>query len=479
MQTNKIGIWVKNNLFSLCCCAGLVLWWGACKLFTPTVPIMVNEYAPVYLPAVCTISLVLIAIPVLLLVCSREFRQWRWTDQIVLLGIALMLGALIHRPRVYLDVQIVFFLCTVIAFVFDRPLRWHRPPLFYYAFWLYFIWQTITISWTSNTSEAMVYFNRLVPLVSYSLAFLLIRIEERQYRLLVLMLWRVVCIGCLLTLGSGIYEALRMGVDLSTFTHFGKFYINQYTVYDLIFAWSGATHPTYNALWIIGGLVCSFYLMDKKYITSFEAAFSWLLVFATIYVSQSRVGLVLWCMVCAVGTLYLLRHHRRWLWTALGVMATAIIMIGITQIDTIRAFSADPNRDKLMSVTLDYLRADPWKGCGLGGMTFDYISSVVGYEFKSWWPQYDYIGMYPHNQFLGDWMQSGIVGLVLICVVMLTLLYESYRQRSFLAFVYCIAVFIVMQIEMPLHILSGSSIIAFMMCFFLCHRAPSERYSDK
>jgi len=149
-------------------------------------------------------------------------------------------------------------------------------------------------------------------------------------------------------------------------------------------------------------------------------------------------------------------------------------MVG-THIETLRSFAADPVRDGLVRVATDYLRIDPWKGCGLGGMTYDYVSSVVGYEFKSWWPQFDYVSFYPHNQFLGDWMQSGIAGLVLLCAMVVSLFYESIRQRNFIAFVYFLVVLVIMQIEMPFHILSGTTIIAFLSCFFLCRQTPSER----
>ena len=466
---------IQENKFSLCGLACLGLWYVACLLFTPVTPVFVNEWAPVYLPAVYVLSLLCLAVPAVLYVCSNDFRELKWYRQILLVSVALMLTALVHRPRVYLDVQIVFWLCAFVALVADKQRRVNRPPLFYYVFWLYFIWQAVTILWTNNTTEAKIYFNRLVPLFSYSLAFLFVWIEKQQYKALVLLFWRVVCIGCLLTLASLFYEAERMGVSLATFLPFGKYAINGIPVYDIIFAWSGAPHPTYNALWIIAGLICSFYLLDLKRLTLFEAAVSWVLIFAVIYISQSRVGLVTYGVSAAFGVLYLLRRERKLLWSVTGALVVVAGIMVVTHIETLRSFAADPVRDGLVRVATDYLRIDPWKGCGLGGMTYDYVSSVVGYEFKSWWPQFDYVSFYPHNQFLGDWMQSGIAGLVLLCAVVVSLFYESIRQRNFIAFVYFLVVLVIMQIEMPFHILSGTTIIAFLSCFFLCRQTPSER----
>ena len=475
MQVNKFGIWIKNNLFSLCGIAVLVVWGVIFHYRTPVTPIYVNEWAPTYLPWMGVISLLCLAIPVILYVCSREYREQRWTQQVVLLSIAMMLGAIIHRPRVFLDVQNLFFICTLVAFFCDRPLRVHRPPLFYFAFWIYFIWQAITMLWTTNISEAMIYFNRLVPVAAYPIAFWLIHMDDRSYRSLILLFWRVTCIGCILSLVCWMYEMQRMNLNISEFLTFGKHTFNNIFAFDILYAWSGNEHPTFNALWLLGGLACSFFLVDKKRLSLFEAAISWLLVIAVIYLSQSRVGLVTYTVVGASGILYLLRHRRALFYTTLAAMVLGAIIIAVTQIDGIRAFYADPTRDGLMQVTTDYLRIDPWKGCGIGGTTFDYISSVIGYEFKSWWPWWDNVSMYPHNQFLGDWVQAGIVGLVLMCLNMVSLFYECYRQRSFLAFIFCVAVLIIMQIEMPLHILSGSTIIAFLTCFFLCRHLPNDR----
>ncbi len=466
---------IKDNKFSLCCLAGMLMWYFICLLFTPETPIFVNEAAPVDLPIVLILSLICLSVPTVLYVCSSDFRELKWYRQVLLVSIALMLTALVHRPRVYLDVQLVFWVSAFIALVADKQRSVNRPPLFYYVFWLYFIWQAVTILWTNNTSEAKVYFNRLVPLFSYSFTFLFIQIEEQHYKALIRLFWRVVCIGCLLTIASLIYEAQRMSIPLSTFLSFGKFEIYRIPIYDIIYAWNGSPHPTYNALWIIAGLVCSFYLLDLKSLTAFETVFSWVLIFIVIYVSQSRVGVVAYGVVFVLGILYLLRRQRKWAWSYAGAVTILSVILALTRMDTIRAFYDDPIRDSLIRVSIDYLHADPWRGCGLGGMTFDYVSSVVGYEFKSWWPMFDNISFYPHNQFLGDWVQSGIVGLILICTMMVSLFYESIKQRSFIACLYFIVVLIFMQIEMPFHILSGTTIIAFLSCFFLCRQLPKER----
>ena len=472
---NKILRWIRQDIFVLLCSAGIVLWWLYCHFFPPTIPIFVNEGNPVYLPIVGIISMCLLALPAIVYLCRRDFRALRWQEQLQSVGIVLMLSTIVFRPPVYLHVQLVFFVFTALAFIFDKKKKWNEQPMFFYASWLYVIWLAVSMLWTHHNDEAVRYLNRIIPLVSYSFCFAFIRLSNHNYRMLIRVFWCVTCIACLLTIGSGIYEAERMGIDFTEFIHFKKGYINGLYVYNILYAWSGTAHPSFNALWIMAGLACSFYLLDRHMISTFELLCSCLLMLFIVIITQSRVGTIMWSLVTLFGVIYVLRHKKYALWSTLIFLGIVSLAVGITQLDILRSIYADPARAKLTQIALDYLRIDPWKGCGLGGMTYDYLQSVIGYEFKSWWPQYDAPTMYPHNQFLGDWMQSGIAGLVLSLGLVISGFYDAIRQHNYIGVAYLTAVFFFMLIEMPFHFLGGTTIIAFFLCFVLSQSTASRR----
>lgn len=475
MQTDKILPWVKKNAFVLLCSAGIALFWFICRLVNPTTPIFIDENAPVYLPIVGIISFCFLALPVVAYACNPEFLQQRWQTKLMSIGIALMLATIVFCPYAYLHAQILFFVFAALDYFTRKDLRIKFPPLFFFACWIYVIWLTISMTWTQNESEASRYFNRIVPLASYTFVFMLINLSEINYRQLLLLFWRVVCVACMLTIASGIYEAHRLGFDFSHFIQFKKMMIMDRPVYDFLYAWSGTGHPSFNALWLMAGLTCGFFLLDHEYITRLELICSCLLILFVVIITQSRIGSVMWALITFSGVIYLLRNHKYALWSTISVVGLICLGVGITHIDTLRETYSDPSRVALIQIASDYLHADPWKGCGLGGMTYEYLESVIGYEFKSWWPQYAYATtMYPHNQFLGDWMQSGIVGLI-VCIGMVVCgFYTAIKQRNFIGITYIAAVFLFMLIEMPFHFLGGTTVIAFFLSLVLGKRLTPE-----
>lgn len=470
MLTKKISTWLKQNLFVLLLGASIAIWWGFCVMSHPSVPIFINEADPVYLPVVGAVSTILLFIPLIIYLCGTEFRQQHWQMKLQSIGIALMLSTIVFRPYAYLHAQLFFFGFTVISFFADRQRHFQKPPVFYIACCIYFIWIAISMLWTQDRHEAGVYFNRIVPLASYALMFSLICLTWNNYRQLILLFWRVVCVASVLTIACGIYETQRLGADFWDFIQIKKTQIDYIPVYDILYAWSGTGHPSYNVLWLIAGLTSGFFLFEKRLITRLEIIISCLLILLVVVATQSRIGVVLWLLTALSGLIYVLRHHKYVLWSTLSLAGICGLYIGITQIETISTVLSDPTRVKLANIAMDYLRADPWKGCGLGGMTYDYLESVIGYEFKSWWPQYDAPTMYPHNQFLGDWMQSGILGLIVLLGVIVCGFYDAIRQRSFIGIAYMTAVVVFMFIEMPFHFLTGTTVIAFFLCFIFVNR---------
>ncbi len=469
--TRKILRWIHQDLFLLLCSAGIALWWLFCHFVRPTVPIYIDEGNQVYLPIVGVISMCILALPVIVYLCRHEFRELRWQEQLQSTGIVLMLGSIVFRPSVYLHVQVAFFTLAAVAFLFGKEKRWYKQPAFYYACWLYVIWLAVSMIWTHNNEESVRYLNRIVPLASYSFTFAFIHLSNRNYRLIIRAFWCITCLACILTIASGIYEAQRMGIDFTEFIQFKKSPVNGLNVYNILYAWSGTGHPSYNALWIMAGLACSFFLLDRHMISTFDLLFSCLLMLLVVIITQSRVGTIMWSLITLFGVIYVLRHKKYALWSTLIFLGIVSLAVGITQLDMILSIYSDPSRAKLTQIAIDYLRIDPWKGCGLGGMTYEYLEGVIGYEFKSWWPQYDAPTMYPHNQFLGDWVQSGIVGLVLSLSLVICGFYDAIRQHNYIGVAYLTAVFFFMLIEMPFHFLGGSTIIAFFLCLILSHRA--------
>ena len=94
---------------------------------------------------------------------------------------------------------------------------------------------------------------------------------------------------------------------------------------------------------------------------------------------------------------------------------------------------------------------DLWLGAGLGGMTSEHLTQAIsGFEFA------EYAHFYPHNQFLGDAMQGGIIGLILSVALMVAFLVTTLYRRNYWMLLFGISILLFMLIEMPFRFLSGT-----------------------
>ena len=105
----------------------------------PSVPILIEENNPVYLPIVGYISLACLSLPGIVYLFRHEFRELRWQEQLQSIGIVMMLSTIVCRPAPYLRAQIFFFAFTFIAFIASQTREWRKQPIFYYACWIYVI----------------------------------------------------------------------------------------------------------------------------------------------------------------------------------------------------------------------------------------------------------------------------------------------------------------------------------------------------
>jgi len=421
------------------------------------------------------ISLVALSIPVIVYLCSKTFRALPWTQQVVSAGLVLLLASIVHRPRTYLDAQVIFFVCTLVAFAFDKQRRLNRPPMFFIVSGVYFLWMVLSLIWTNDLHEGQRFLSHMVPLISYPIAFTFICLDKENFNALVRTFMRVAMIGCVLSLGCAIYEAARVGVPCTIFLQLKKFlFMNMVPVYDVIFAWSGACHPSYNAIWMTAAVVAIYYLRYSNLISAFEAFFGCGLTLLVLIMIQSRVGFVMWVIVNMAGLVYLFRKSPKKLFPTLFVFLLLLGAILLANPLWSQKLTADSTRSILLGIARDYITARPILGSGIGGMSYAHVEEVVGYSFQNWWPEYaSASAFYPHNQFLGDWMQSGIVGFILLIALLLSVFYDAIRTRRFMPFVFTMALLPLMYIEMPFRFLTGTTIIALVWCFTECNFRPA------
>lgn len=460
-------------------------WWGIVALWQPTVSIM----APVvpYSPLLWVVSLSALAVPFGFFLGGNDFRCLDPQRKILIGGLAILTVSMVHSIRCFLDAQIIFFITTVLYFILNRNRSYRKPTWEYWAVFVYVAWNLISLIWSQDLHYGGKLAGRFVPMVLYPVMFFSFRLTDPERDGIMRLFWRVGIMAVLLSLCSGIYELTVQGLSVSSLIHFRIGFIKEtffdsegteLFIFNMLYAWSGMGHPSYNSLWAVAAVVMGFYLVDKKRIGWVEFAFGELALMQLQLSSQSRIGLLMTLMAWASAYIYLLRDHRKLVYWSVGSFAVFAIVVFAVKPDVLGTFNHDKVRAALWKVAVDYIEKEWLLGTGLGGTNAEYISEVIGYPYP--WPEWAHENIYAHNQFIGDWMQSGIFGLLFLIGSIVASFTLSVRRRSYTAFTYCLLLLPFMAIEMPFRFLQAVTVISFSLCLFLApvSTLPLCEYAD-
>lgn len=448
-----MNIALPNNLWRhswpMISCIGIAFFYGLCLLFPPSVNIIVNfsEYRWFQ----WCISLACLSIPILLFMVDNAKVHGTWDSKLLWTLTVALLISMVHNTRLTLDIQPLFFAATIV-YAYRHPYAIRRPSTCHYVLWIYLIWNGISLLWSKDYHYGLRLFNHMVPLLLFSLCFLVHGTTRTIYNRIFKAFWQGFIIACMLSFCSSIYTLLYLHVSIwDIFSLHKSTILDQYHVYELLFAWSGREHPSYNAIWVLGGILAGFYLYEKRLITTLEWLFSCVCGTCLMALMQSRIGIVMAGLVLLGGSLYLLRTHKRMIAIVCIVLTLIATIILVVRPTLPLEFGHDITRIKLLETSKNYIAQHLWLGAGLGGMTSEHLTQAIsGFEFA------EYAHFYPHNQFLGDAMQGGIIGLILSVALMVAFLVTTLYRRNYWMLLFGISILLFMLIEMPFRFLSGT-----------------------
>ena len=124
------------------------------------------------------------------------------------------------------------------------------------------------------------------------------------------------------------------------------------------------------------------------------------------------------------------------------------------------SMSLDPARQHLFSDALSHIKQHPWLGVGLG----DLPPTIYNHDFGN-----------PHNQFLGDWQQSGLPALLALLAMLGSVAYTAVKQRNLPLGMFLIVMIFFMMIEMPFNLIKGICYFVYFTCFFVRSDIQSEK----
>lgn len=397
--------------------------------------------------------------PLLLLPFFSYWKTLVTYEKILILALATFFIVISHKYATVFLVSALFGMAVGIYFLHKRVI--YRPELFSLLVFAYVLINTVSLLWTSNVAQGLEHLKHLSPLLFIPAFFCFFRLDKKQFDLIALFVFRATVCYAVYSICSWAIESRFLQYSLEDSFVFGKYVINGVAPYDVVYAWTNHMHPTYNAVAMLFALGIGWYYVGlsdiKDNIGRFELYFFVGITLLLAVLTASRFMLVAWVLVNFFGVLFLARENKK-LFMSILCFCLVVALVGISIYSKgIKTFIDDSSRIALYQGAFDAIKANMWHGVGLGSMS----------QYVNKYGLSDFIHLHPHNQFVGDWMQTGILGLLAMLGIVGVLFFQSVVQRNWLL---CISWFIyvlLMCIEMPLIYPNGIFFFGLVFSFLL------------
>jgi O-antigen ligase len=236
---------------------------------------------------------------------------------------------------------------------------------------------------------------------------------------------------------------------------------------DILFAWLFRQHETYYSFaYIFAFFLSIYYFLRRKTenrINIVDFIFGLILVILYSVFSHARIALVFIILAMALGFGYKLLNHKKLLVVLSVACAVAGTVCVIIFWDKFIFFISDGTRPTLFQIAWENICQRPFFGAGLGGLkqifTTAHSSAGIDINFTTIF--------HPHNQFLADWMQTGIFGLAIMLFIVIYTFYYAIKQRDFLIFVFMLMWLQMLLIESPMISERGVFYFVLPMCILM------------
>ena len=368
--------------------------------------------------------------------------------------LALLLPATTLSEGAIIDVSNLFLIAAavIVLITYFSPkltVEVHRPQAYMYFFLVYFLFIALSYFWSDDKSYAYIIIRRCLIFIGMPAAFCTFRLEENTWENVLLCFFRCSLMFILISLVCTASSAKYVSTDLTAFLLPYKHNVANRCSWEWIYRWTAYQHPSYNAWVLVTGMIAAMHLLKKKTVGYAEVAIYIATLLLLMLMSQSRIGIVIY-VVALLLCVYDFLPKNKYLRLAYCIilLAAGIAAICIYR-NTHTLFSLDSARQNIFRSASSQLRQHPLLGVGVGDVPHALAS-----------PPH----MHPHNQFMCDWMQGGMMELVSLVLLLAATGIHAIKRRNNMLLSFLIVSMVVMLIESPLTLIKG---IAIFTCFTL------------
>lgn len=409
---------------------------------------------------------VLVFLPLLITIFTTPFTRANWSRQGLLLSITAMAVGLLWRP-----IAIFWSLSPMLIFLIincfrEKPTFRLRPDLIPAG--LMVVWMLISIAWSADPQKGLAMTADRFPLFFLILIPCLIQFTaDERIRIMKTFCYSAAIFIVLSFISFG-YHCIIFDMAPWEWPLLHKELVNGDNAYDRIFlflgGWKGYTHPSYNTLplFLASSMAC--WMAKHRHFNRVLASLFLPATAILVLYSQSRMGLIYVIILMIAATIYAI-PYRKWKIATAVFVCVFVFVAGICLQSNLKEMGSDEHRDRMNKMTIEYIHHKPLTGSGAGALNPIEICRTID---SNEWPHVGEIDttlpvsswswktrMLPHNQFLAECAQTGIVGLLILLYLYIAIACEAFRSRRFWAGYFVLVFIIFSMLEPPLFIAKG------------------------
>ncbi|MBQ9339634.1 MAG: O-antigen ligase family protein [Paludibacteraceae bacterium] len=357
----------------------------------------------------------------------------------------------------------IFYLCIACYFgvsVYRRHPRYECPTAFMWTFFAYFITLAMSMLWSHSPEQGWIILRRELTWLGIPIAFCTIHISASNWERIIKIFFRTALLFATVTIIYWLYYITLNNIDIQLFFIPVKHHIANINCWQIVYGWNSYQHPSYNALGLCLGLICCWWLLRHRSISVIEAVVYAILAGLIVYITQSRIGIVMYAAIVLTCPLLMVWENKKHRLIYIMVLFLFGIVTLVAWLNISTPFSLDKARHVLYADAIEGIKAHPILGVGLGGLP----EAINNAKLSN-----------PHNQLLGDWLQSGLPAVCALTVMILTLLWNALSKRNGVLLLFIVISLLFMQIEMPFYLIKGINYFVLFACLFAAKPMASKR----
>lgn len=407
---------------------------------------------------------------------NLETVNFKKDKLLIIIPLIILLVTSIFHKKIGINATGLFVVCSLIYFIKNKTLfSLSKIYYFLFAYVLLLIVGTIGSPQGFHFPERAYTF-LLLP-ISFSFFDLsrndLLRIARVFFRIMLIFLsaclvyWWFNFLNLDTTFSEWVTGKIGFEVDMRNWE--AQYEIQKsiyYPAYYFVNSWAYYFHPSYISLVLFFAMIIGLFLYTQNdvhtKISTFDILFFMLMCLLIIVLMESRVGFVIFLLLSFAIVLYYFKHHTRYFNIALIVSVLASVLFFFLFSDKIEGFLMDETRSSLTTIAIAQIKEHFWWGAGTQNqrLAIDNQLILMGEEMPD---NLTYI----HNQFLGNMVQFGISGLIVLLILLFGILRYAFKNKSFILHLFLLILFIFMLIEEPLYTQEGITRCTIFLVFFV------------